>query len=226
MIFSFLNAISIQFDNKELQNTKSHGCPQSRERLYVVSFRNDWFQNHGTGKFEFPEPIDCPPFDRFLVGPTPKQEQEQSEKPFSNTVRASIRRAKAMLKQQGKSDRGIVIDAQASSSYASMRENESPCLTKARGSTGHFLLEHNRFMTIYEIGGLQGFSKEHVNIFMGAVPAATLGKGFGDAMSLNVLVRILAKALPSSGLTKPLGKVYDQPRASGNQKAEKRSIWS
>lgn len=102
-----------------------------------------------------------------------------------------------MLKRDGRNECGVVLDAQASAQYSSMRVHESPCLTKARGSTGHYLLEHERFTTIHEHGGLQGFSKEHVDIYLQATSATKLGQGFGDAMSLNLLIRILAVALPA-----------------------------
>ena len=98
------------------------------------------------------------------------------------------------------------------------------------------------FMTIHEIGGLQGFSKEHVDIYLQATSATKLGQGFGDAMSLNLLIRILAVALPACGLaTKQLkdpwlsvpscgtlpGAVYKQSHVSVKQKpAAKQAVWS
>lgn len=57
-----------------------------------------------------------------------------------------------------------------------------------------------RFMSIYEIGGLQGVPKDWVDELLAAHDVATVGKAFGDAMSLNVLMRLLPVALYSAGL--------------------------
>ena len=55
-------------------------------------------------------------------------------------------------------------------------------------------------MNIYEIGALQGWPKSWVEQLLEVQPRAKVGAGFGDAMSLSVLMRILPRALQSAGL--------------------------
>lgn len=46
----------------KLLNTKEHGVPQNRPRLYIVGIRED----RDKGTFAFPEPIPCPSIECFL----------------------------------------------------------------------------------------------------------------------------------------------------------------
>merc|ERR1719188_622735 len=43
-------------------NTKEHGVPQNRPRIYIVGIRED----ADRGSFAFPEPIPCPSLELFL----------------------------------------------------------------------------------------------------------------------------------------------------------------
>ena len=59
--------------------------------------------------------------------------------------------------------------------------------------------------TIYEVAGLQGWKREWVDVMLGANDSVSeLGKAFGDGMSLNVLQRVLPRALYSVNLLQEL----------------------
>ena len=55
-------------------------------------------------------------------------------------------------------------------------------------------------MNIYEIGALQGWPKSWVDQLLEVQPRQKIGAAFGDAMSLNVLMRLVPRALRSAGL--------------------------
>ena len=62
-------------------------------------------------------------------------------------------------------------------------------------------------MTIREIAALQGMPSWVVNrLLQKGIPEKTLGRALGDAMSLNVLMRIVPRALSAAGLLKDLPK--------------------
>ena len=100
---------------------------------------------------------------------------------------------------------GVIFDAKASESFGSSMMDCSPCLTKSRGCMGHYWLdpEVDRFMNVYEVAGFQGFPRFVTTELLQDLTPDKLGQAFGDAMSLNVLLRILPRALIAAGLVKP-----------------------
>ena len=101
-----------------------------------------------------------------------------------------------------------VIDAHAGKKFRNMMEGVVPCITRTRGGTGgHYVTKLDRFLTVYEMGALQGLPTDAVAKMLEASgnDHAGLGRALGDAMSINVLMRILPKVLFTSGLVaKPL----------------------
>ena len=149
-------------------------------------------------KFEFPEPLEaCPNLDRFLVPAA----VEKGDDRLSNCARKNVLKAKKTLKSQGlevdKLCNEVVVDAAAGKSFFSYMENRSPCVTKARGGQrGFYFLKAGRYMNLYEIAGLQGWRKSWVTHLLETYDSKTrLGQALGDAMSLNVLQRLLPRAL-------------------------------
>lgn len=65
-------------------------------------------------------------------------------------------------------------------------------------------------MNIYEIGALQGWPKSWVDQLLEIQPRSKVGAGFGDAMSLSVLMRVLPRALQSAGLLDKFDDVWEQ----------------
>ena len=75
-------------------------------------------------------------------------------------------------------------------------KNTSPCLTRSR-SKGHWLIHKNRRMNIKEMMRRQGIDPDN---FKQVVSDSVMGQQLGNAMSVNVMERILAKALLAAGL--------------------------
>ena len=77
-----------------------------------------------------------------------------------------------------------------------------PCITKSRGgSNGFYVISLSRFMTIYEIGAFQGIPSWVIDrLLRRGITKVHLGRALGDAMSLNVLMRVLPRALRAGGL--------------------------
>jgi hypothetical protein len=82
-------------------------------------------------------------------------------------------------------------------------------LRRASGD-GFYLYKAKRFMNIYEIGALQGWPKSWVDQLLEIQPRSKVGAGFGDAMSLSVLMRVLPRALQSAGLLDKFDDVWEQ----------------
>jgi hypothetical protein len=96
-----------------------------------------------------------------------------------------------------------VIDIHAGKNYRHMARNRSPCITKSRGATsGFFITRLKRRMQVIEMARLQGLPSTVAREFLDAVGGdeKIVGQGVGDAMSLNVLMRVLPRALYSAGL--------------------------
>ncbi len=83
--------------------------------------------------------------------------------------------------------------------------NRSPCLTKSR-KYGFWVTCRGRFQSIQERLRLMGLSPQRVDL--SAVSEGQLGGMIGNSMAVNVLERILIRALPAVGLAEP----KDMPR--------------
>merc|ERR1719401_865309 len=89
----------------------------------------------------------------------------------------------------------FVVDCQASIGYRSVMRDQSICLTRAR-YLGYWLTNRARLMTRDEMLHLQGMERN----FKQVVSNSVLGKLIGNAMSQNVLERLLIRLLPAAGL--------------------------
>jgi hypothetical protein len=98
----------------------------------------------------------------------------------------------------------FLIDAQASPMFRHCMRGVAPCITRARGgSGGHYVSKLHRYLHVQEIAGLQGVPSKLVAAMMDATRGERghpVGQALGDAMSLNVLMRILPRALYCVGL--------------------------
>ena len=65
-------------------------------------------------------------------------------------------------------------------------------------------------MNIYEIGGLQGWPASWVDQLLEVQPKAKVGAAFGDAMSLNILMRVLPRACHAAGLIPDCADVWER----------------
>ena len=103
-----------------------------------------------------------------------------------------------ILESGGNLDQPYVVDCDASKRKSCYMKNVSPCLTRSR-NRGHWLLHKNRRMSIKEMMRLQGIDPDK---FKQVVPDSVMGQHIGNAMSVNVIERILSRALKAAGLLK------------------------
>ncbi len=89
-----------------------------------------------------------------------------------------------------------VMDIDSSTGRAKAMAGCSPCLTRSRYH-GHWLSTRGRRMNLDEMLRLQGFRPSQ---FRSVVSPVELGKQCGNAMSVNVVERVLARLLPVAGL--------------------------
>ena len=85
----------------------------------------------------------------------------------------------------------IVIDVDASKARMNWRRYCSPCLTSSRHN-GHWLSHLGRRMTLIEMMSLQAFLPIYATYML---LDAELGKAIGNAMSVNVIQRLLRTLL-------------------------------
>ncbi|MDP7647377.1 MAG: DNA (cytosine-5-)-methyltransferase, partial [Candidatus Woesearchaeota archaeon] len=188
----------------EVLNTREHGIPQNRPRWYCVGIRKDTFQSHfGSGadksSFEFPKPIMCPSIELFLDGE--RSHPEQPAMKVSNAAQANIDHANRKIREeQGNPDiHPYVVDCDASRAKSRHMYDISPCITRSRYQ-GHWITNRKRRMNKAEMLRLQGMNPGK---FVSVVSDQVLGQQIGNAMSVNVIERILKRALEAANLVDP-----------------------
>lgn len=190
----------------ELMNTQQHSIPQHRPRLYLVAILKAYVIEGR--KFAFPEPVEkVPCLDRFL-------DDGAKIRGNSNLSACAAKNVKKALKEAKKNgfdiddptSSEIVVDAAAGKKFFHFMTSKCPCITKARGGQkGFYLLKRNRFLTVPEMGALQGWRREWIDVMLGVDGSEKkLGEAFGDGMSLNILQRLLPRALYTVGLISDL----------------------
>merc|ERR550532_941765 len=177
-------------------DTKEHGVPQSRRRIYFVGIR----KNCDDGSFAFPEPVPRPIIDLFLEPRKRGTTGTELPPPSQGTARANVRRALKEIKAQGLDalKETFIVDCDSSGPRMKYVRDVTPCLTCSRAG-GHWVTSRQRRMTKAEMMRLQGMCPETFKV---AVSSAQLGKQIGNAMSANVLERLFARALPAAGLAR------------------------
>jgi len=195
-ILAELKSLKLYDVQWKLLDTKKNGVPHSRTRWYCVGIQKKF----NTGKFEFPEPIECPSIEHFLEKRDPKLALTGLPK---STNKTAFRNVKAHLRklQKGGADphkETFFIDCD-SSPYRSINvKGVSPCITCSRG-TGHWVTSRGRRLTKEEMMRLQGMNATKFKV---AVSQTQLGKQLGNTMSVNVLERLFCRLLPAAKLCK------------------------
>ena len=94
-----------------------------------------------------------------------------------------------------------MVDHNSSATWANYKVNASLCLTKSRGRSGGFwLAKQKRHMTITEMMKLQGIRPLAVEGWSAYLSDSAMGAALGNAMSVNVLERLVPRALKAAGL--------------------------
>jgi DNA-cytosine methyltransferase len=186
-------------------NTKDNGIPQSRPRVYIVAIRT----RHLFKSISFPKAVKCNLTSFIDVDDKrPPDEAPVNAKCFKDAM------AKAIAKY-GKDldEKWVVVDTSSSEKFSIAMEGCVPCITKSRGRTsGHWICKLNRYTTLVEIAALQGLPKPILDRMMQSSQSqGDIGAAIGDAMSINVVMRVSALALASAGMIdKPCPDIWQQ----------------
>ena len=178
-------------------DTKAQGLPQSRPRFYLVAIRAAF--NSAATTFTFPPPIEAVPLGRLLEG----RDAAAAGKPLRFAQMNRVHAASVKLESAGYLPEACdaVVDVGSSAKWSRVMRGCSPCLTASRAKTGgHFLFTCRRLMTETEICRLQGIPDGRFDYEMANVSQTKFLHAVGNAMSSNVVARILARALPAAVL--------------------------
>ena len=189
-------------------NTKDHGLPQNRSRMYLIGILDSCVVED----FSFPKPVAPLPLASIL---TPDNKlQSFTLAPNSKCGLANIEWGMAALKSRG-IDPAVAyafIDVHASPSRRNTMVDVAPCLTRTRAMQhGFYLTRRGAMLDCKEIMALQGFPASRMddvidslanNTDKNSVKVKDLLGAVGNSMSINVLMRLLPGALKSAGLRK------------------------
>ena len=180
--------------------------PHSRARAWIVAIRADSYF-HELGE---PKKIAFKPRlqDGFVdVSANPKLLGASSV--LNETGKKAVAKAVSKLREAGVKFKGpnaktVIVDAESSIDFSSHMVECSPCITASRGASGgHYVLQRGSRMTVTEIGALMGVSAHKIKAMQATGHSdKVIGHALGNAQSVNVLERILGRALWCAGLLK------------------------
>ena len=188
-----LKDIGIHDIKEEVLNTKDHGIPQNRARWYCVGIRKGLatLNDTSTSSFQFPQPIQCTDIELLLDRDT--LSWSDTYQPVGENAQANIQNAIERILEKGEDPdiETYIVDCDASRERSSYIKELSPCIICSRNQ-GHWITNRGRRMKINEMYRLQGmdprrFKKIHED--------TEVGRQLGNAMSVNVIERILIQIL-------------------------------
>lgn len=188
----------------KLINTLDHGVAQSRPRVYIVGVLKSCKQHD----FNFPEELPHVSIENFLDAPKKSPTMQDVPPAKSGTAKRNVVEVLKKLSKEGKNPfkNTYVIDADASTRFRSVMHDRVMCMTRSRAA-GHWLTSRGRRMNIREMMALQGMDYDK---FKQDVTDRQLGCQIGNAMSQNVIERILTKLLPAAGLVSSKTRLVDR----------------
>ena len=198
---------------KKMQ-TMEHGIPQSRRRCYFVAFHKTHRQEIA---FRFPKPLKCPRLSSFLdTGRIGNYKADLAS--YEERHGASIW------------NETLVLDIGASPSFQSKMHGLCPCLIRTRcKQKGYYLPKQRRLLDGVECARFQGVPAELYRRMLSNVMRKTnhtteegaekqIMGALGDSMSVNVLMRILPRALKAASLW-PASLKFKDPWAESSDLA-------
>jgi DNA (cytosine-5)-methyltransferase 1 len=192
----------------ERMNTRDHGVPHNRERAYFVGI----LSSHDKGTFEFPKPLPACPSIEQILEPRVKVALDDKLPPVTQTTcRRNVLVALKELRAKGHDPlkEPWIVEIDCTTPRLQYMLGTSPCITTRRGN-GHWITNRGRRILKSELMRLQGMD---MSKFKQAVSDTELGKQIGNAMSVNILERLLVRLLPAAGLVK--GKLPDRWENAG-----------
>ena len=183
----------------KILQTAEHGLPQSRPRLWVVALRKP------ASEFRFPKALKhCPALESILDLTKVGDEILSLEKFGTDNETAKLRAG------------FWILDIASSARFTSIpKKRLCPCLTRSRcKNRGYYVPRLSRRVSVKELAHLQGVPEtiyQHMRKKLLTEHASDkkwtetrcdneVAAAFGDGMSINVLQRVLGRALVASGL--------------------------
>merc|ERR1719277_1015304 len=189
-------------------NTREHGVPQNRQRIYICGIRKD----QDKGSFSWPEPLPVVSIENFLEPrrrrPTPSDLPPRSQGTAHRNVKLALQRLKKLGVDPFKE--AYLVDCDSTTERLAWQKDRTPCLTCGRAN-GHWITNRGRRLSKPEMMRLQGMEPEGFKV---VVSEKQWGKQIGNAMSCNVLERILVRLLPAAGLY-PAARLHDRWESAG-----------
>ena len=198
----------------QILDTRDSGLPQRRPRLYIVGIRSDSI----TYSFTFPKDMQVKPtIDKFLDASPATRFHTTTE-----TQRRNLQAARKTILSKGLT-KTILVDLAASARFENIGIGISPCITATRAKQGGFFIVNQKRMTsTHEIGRLQGFPTWAVdNMLSTTSHPGDIRFAIGNAMGVNVLVRLLPRVSYSAGLLQERPKDIWKHFSSKNAAAAK-----
>ena len=188
-------------------NSKEHGVPQSRQRCYIVAFRDK------RTSFRFPKPLKKPRLSKFLDDYTGDETLDLSS--FEQKYGSEIWKE------------NVVLDIGSSPAWQGKMVDACPCLIRSRClQRGYYLPQKRRRLTGAECARLQGvptkiydnmvaFLMRKISKYSDPDLAEKQVMGaLGDSMSVNILMRVLPRAFEAAHL-RPGGITLKDPWPKG-----------
>ena len=182
----------------DLINALDNGVPHQRSRVYIVAIARESLKH----EFTFPRKLKTiPPVDLFLDNnPWRGLPPQQGEIARRNICEQSRKLADEGAEPQTKT---CFIDVYSSPTFTQSKAGVCPCITATRGSQGGFHITNQRRMTSHEeLARLQGWTSPAFERMRRRGNLKLIGHALGNGMSVNVLYRVLPRALYSAGLLK------------------------
>ena len=183
-------------------NTRQHGIAQRRRRLYMVGALA-WRR-----PFTWPAPVPVKwTAQRIVVKSADDDGHRLPPKSTQKNMirqRTLVKRAYKRLLKDGINPATCITftDIGCSLKRATHASGEMPCVTARRGQClDYWISTCGRRITLHELGQFQGLTPDTIDALVGlGIRPRKVGEMLGNALSLNVIERVLGRALWSAGL--------------------------
>jgi site-specific DNA-cytosine methylase len=189
--------------SKRLVDTAKWGLPHSRKRVYIICMAKGAMK--AEVPFRWPRPSAAiKPIDGLL------QQIRGGDADLSAVSPKCRHRLLAYLNKLRARGENPDVDTWLINVFGRHPHGmkaRSPCLTRSRaGAGGHWVSNRSRLLTIEEMLSLQGM---RADVCREGISNRQMGLMIGNAMSVNVLERLLVRLLPVVGLWPP-GSLQDK----------------
>ena len=184
-------------------NTCQQGLPQSRPRLYIAALLKD----AKVRPFKWPKPCSAPTLLSVLDRKRKHDTLDITNE--SSTVQENMQWAQLHAKEKkinlSSKKSVVVVDAGASAKYRHMMVDMMPCVTRTAAMSCRYIIVNQsgcRRVTVNELAKVQGVGLNRFDT--SGLTRSQIGGMIGNAMSRNILDRVLPRLLFSVGVLKKL----------------------